>query len=59
MVVAVKGAESRPATDPVISSSSHRDGTVIVAMPLMRVMQVAFDEIVGVAAVRYRLMSAT
>jgi len=28
-------------------------------MPLMRMMQMAFDEIVGVAAVRYRLVSAT
>ena len=28
-------------------------------MPLMRMMQVAFDEIVGVAAVRYRLVSAS
>ena len=27
-------------------------------MPLMRMMQVAFDEIVGVAAVRNRLVSA-
>jgi hypothetical protein len=27
-------------------------------MPLMRMMQMAFDEIVGVAAVRYRLVSA-
>ena len=28
-------------------------------MSLMRMMQVAFDEIVGVAAVRYRLVSAS
>jgi hypothetical protein len=28
-------------------------------MPLMRMMQVAFDEVVGVAAVRYRLVSAS
>jgi hypothetical protein len=53
----VPGASQR--RTPVISSSCHRDGTVIVAMPLMRMMQVAFDEIVGVAAVRNRLMSAT
>jgi hypothetical protein len=32
---------------------------VVVAMPLMRMMQVALDEIVGMAAVRYRLVSAT
>ena len=49
----------RPKIDPVNSSSSHRDGAVVVAVPLMRVMQMTFDEIVGVAAVRYRLMSAT
>ena len=51
------GTGQRPT--PVISWSCHRDGTVIVAMPLMRVMQVAFDEIVGMAAVRNRLVSAT
>ena len=48
-----------PQIDPVNSSSSHRDGAVVVAVPLMRVMQVTFDEIVGVAAVRDRLVSAT
>ena len=31
---------------------------MVIAVPLMRMMQVAFDEIVGVAAVRYRLVSA-
>jgi hypothetical protein len=41
------------------SSSSHRNGAVVVAVPLMRMMQVAFDEVVGVAAVRYRLVAAS
>ena len=31
---------------------------MVVAVPLMRVMQVTFDEIVGVAAVRDRLVAA-
>jgi hypothetical protein len=49
----------RPKIDPVNPSSSHRDGAVVVAVPLMRVMQMTFDEIVGVAAVRDRRVSAT
>ena len=32
---------------------------MVIAVPLMRMMQVAFDEIVGVAAVWYRLVSAS
>jgi hypothetical protein len=32
---------------------------VVVAVPLIWTMQMAFDEIVGVAAVRNRFMSAT
>ena len=41
------------------SSSSHCDGAVVIAVPLMRMMQMTFDQIVGVAAVRYRLVSAS
>ena len=32
---------------------------MVIAVPLMRMMQVAFDQIVGVAAVRYRLVAAS
>lgn len=32
---------------------------MVIAVPLVRMMQVAFDEMVGVAAVRNRFMSAT
>jgi hypothetical protein len=32
---------------------------MVIAVPLVRMVQVAFDEIVGVAAVRYRLVSAS
>lgn len=32
---------------------------MIIAVPLMRMMQVAFDEIVGVAAVRHSLVAAS
>jgi hypothetical protein len=39
-----------------ISGGSHC--SVIVAVPLVRVMQVAFHEIVGMATVRNRFMSA-
>ena len=31
---------------------------MVIAVPLVRMMQVAFDEMVGVAAVRNRFMSA-
>jgi hypothetical protein len=40
-------------------SSSHRDGAVIVAMPLVRMMKVALHEIVFMSAVRNRFMSAS
>jgi hypothetical protein len=32
---------------------------VVIAVPLVRMMQMAFDEIVGVAAMRNRFMSAS
>jgi len=35
------------------------DGAVIVTMPVMRMMQVAINEIIYVVAVRHRLVSAT
>lgn len=44
---------------PVPKSSGHRDSAVIVAVPFIRMMHVAFDDVVGMTAVRYRLMSTT
>lgn len=41
------------------ASSGDRDAPVVVAVPVVRVVQVARDEIVDVIAVRQRLVPAT
>jgi hypothetical protein len=59
-VIRKSANEGRPC-QPTLSFkwSGHRDSAVIVAVPLIRMMHVAFDDVVGMTAVWNRLMSAT
>jgi hypothetical protein len=52
-------SNNAPVIDPDNSSSRHRNRAVVVAVALMRMMQMAFHKIVDVAAVRNRFMPAT